>query len=119
VRRLGGIAAAFAGLLTCLSLAAPATGASVTKSIVDHGEDRVCNDGFGNSTTNATWVRTKSGSVKVSCHFDQDETNWPDGTKINVFTFGDCAITDFNGNTIVLNSRFRVNSNGTANMTCN
>jgi len=120
-RRTAGIAAGFTGLLTCLSLAlAPATtAASVTKSIVDHGETRTCNDGFGNSTDKATWVRTKSGSVKVSCHFDGDTTNWPDGTKINVFTFGDCAITDFNGNTIVLNSRFRVTTNGTANMTCN
>ena len=76
-KRTAGIAAAFAGLLTCLSLAGPANGASVTKSIVDHGTDRTCFDGFGNSTDNATWVRTKSGSVKVSCHFDGNETNWP------------------------------------------
>lgn len=103
-----------------VALTAPAQAASVTKSIVENGQDgRLCFDGFGNVTDDATWVRTKSGSIKVSCHFDGDETNWPDGTKINVFTFGDCSITDFNGNTIVLNSRFRVSTNGTANMTCN
>jgi hypothetical protein len=44
-------------------------------------------------------VATKSGSVKVTCHFAADETNFPKGMKVNVFTFGDCAVTDFNGNT--------------------
>ena len=56
-------------------------------------------------------VATRSGSVKVSCHFD--------GTKMNVFTFGDCRVLDFNGHDIWLNSKFVVNKNGAANMTSN
>ena len=92
----------------------------MTRSIVFNSNDeRVCGDGFETFTTDVSYVRTKSGSVKFSCHFAADETNWPDGTKINVFTFGDCRIADFNGNTIVLNSKFVVNQNGQANMTCN
>jgi len=112
-------ASAITAIAAACGGAPTAHAASVTKSIVQKGDERICSDGFGNFTTDATWVATKSGSVKVSCHFDGDTTNWPDGTKINVFTFGDCAITDFNGNTIVLNSRFRVTKDGTANMTCN
>jgi hypothetical protein len=47
-----------------------------------------------------------------------DETNRPDGTKINVFTFGNCAGSDLNGDVVLLSSKFVVNKNGRANMTC-
>lgn len=97
------------------ALAAPAQADTVTRSIVETG--RLCNDGFGHSTTDTSWVRTKSGSVKVSCHFPAG--TWPSSAKSNTFTFGDCPVTDFNGNRIVLNSRFIITGSGAANMTCN
>ncbi|HEX6148694.1 hypothetical protein [Nocardioides sp.] len=92
---------------------------SVNKSIVINQDGFLCFDGFGNQTTKAVKVATRSGSVKVTCQFDADDTNWPDGTRINVFTFGDCRVTDFNGNDIWLNSKFVVNKKGGASMTCN
>jgi hypothetical protein len=36
-----------------------------------------------------------------------------------VCTFGDCAVSDFNGDVVVLSSKLVVNKNGQANMTCN
>ena len=97
----------------------PAHADSVNRSVVLNNGQKVCNDGFGNATTNVSYVATKSGSVKISCHYAAGTTNFTPGTKANTFTFGDCSVTDFNGNRIILNSHDIINANGSENMTCN
>ena len=112
--------AALAGLvlgLAGMALAGPAQADTVTRSLVENQGEFLCFADATHSTTDATKVATKSGSVKVSCSFPPG--TFPTGQKINVFTFGDCRTADRNGNDIFLNSRFRVTANGAAQMTCN
>ena len=117
--RTAQIAAGVAGLLACLSLAAPAQAASENRALVFmNGVGFVCHDGYGNETTNAVKVATKSGQVNLTCRFAPGTTNWPLGTRHSEDVDGDCFTRDFYGNIVALDSHFEVTPNGGANMTC-
>jgi hypothetical protein len=102
-----------------LLLAAPAQAASENRALVFmNGVGFLCHDGYGNATTHAVKVATKSGNVNLTCHFLAGETNWPVGTRYSESGVDDCFTHDFYGNLVALDSHFEVTPNGAAIMTC-
>lgn len=106
-------------LVAALTGIGPAQAASENRALVFmNGVGFLCHDGYGNVTTDAVKVATKSGSVSLTCRFAAGTTNWPLGTRHSEDVDGDCFTHDFYGNLVALDSHFEVTPNGAANMTC-